>query len=297
MSDPKAFAGVARAPFLTLPVVLVAAGAAAAAYDGAFSWVRTIVAFVGLLSLHISANAFNEISDMRTGIDKNTERTPFSGGSGTLPSGAMSMSTATVFALVTGVIGLAIGVWFYTLVGWPLIPLMILGAIFVVGYTDVLAKMGIGELAAGLGLGGLPVAGVALVQGGGIGPAAIAAAIPATFMTFNLLLLNEFPDEAADREGGRKHLVIKLGRPKAAIVYAVAGLLTPISIVTSVVMDSLPMLAIAAIIPSLLLVKPLQWAFSAPNEPVPIPALGANVAWNHLTNVVLALALIGSIFF
>jgi 1,4-dihydroxy-2-naphthoate octaprenyltransferase len=296
MTDAKSFAGIARAPFLTLPIVLVAAGAAAAAYDGAFSWLRTAVAFVGLLSLHIAANVFNEVSDMRTGIDENTRRTPFSGGSGTLPAGAMSVGTAKMFGVVTALIGSAIGVWFYTLVGWPLLPFVFLGAIFVVGYTDVLTKVGIGEIAAGLGLGGLPVAGVALVQGGVIGPAAIAAAVPATFMTFNLLLLNEFPDEAADREGGRRHLVIQLGRPRAAIVYAIAGLLTPISIVVSVVFESLPLVALAAVIPSLLLAKPLQWAFKTPREPVPIPALGANVAWNHLTNMVLAAALIGGIY-
>ena len=143
---------------------------------------------------------------------------------------------------------------------------MILGAVFVVWYTDVLTKIGIGEFAAGLGLGGLPVAGVALVQAGVIGPAAIAAAVPATFMTFNLLLLNEFPDEAADREGGRRHLVIRLGRPAAAIVYAVAGLLTPISIIAAVVMNIFPLWALIAVVPSLLLIKPLSWAFSTPSE-------------------------------
>jgi 1,4-dihydroxy-2-naphthoate octaprenyltransferase len=173
---------------------------------------------------------------------------------------------------------------------------MILGAIFVVGYTDVLTKVGIGEIAAGLGLGGLPVAGVALVQGGVIGPAAVAAAIPATFMTFNLLLLNEFPDEDADRQGGRRHLVIRLGRSSSAIVYAIAGLLTPISIVVSVLLKSLPLIALSAILPSLLLVKPLNWAFRVPHEPVPIPALGANVAWIHLTNLVLAVALIVGVY-
>jgi 1,4-dihydroxy-2-naphthoate octaprenyltransferase len=296
MPDPKSFAGVARAPFLTLPIALVSVGAASAAYDGSFDWIRTAVAFVGLLSLHIAANVLNEVSDMRTGIDKNTERTPFSGGSGMLPAGAMSMQSARVFGYVTAAIGLAIGIWFYVLVGWPLVPFMVLGAIFVVGYTDVLTKIGIGEVAAGLGLGGLPVAGVALVQAGVIGPAAIAAAIPATFMTFNLLLLNEFPDEVADREGGRRHLVIQLGRSNAAIVYAVAGLLTPISIIVSVFLGSLPLVALVAVLPSLLLVKPLQWAFKVPNEAVPIPALGANVAWNHLTNVVLAGALVAGIY-
>ncbi len=296
MPSPKAFAGVSRAPFLALPFVLVAAGAAAAAYEGSFSWLRTIAALVGLLALHIAANVFNEVSDMRTGVDERTERTPFSGGSGILPSGAMSMRTATVFGIFAAAVGLAIGVWFYTLVGWKLLPFMVLGAIFVVGYTDVLTKLGIGEIAAGLGLGGLPVAGVALVQGGVIGPAAIAAAVPATFMTFNLLLLNEFPDATADRVGGRRHLVIQLGRPAAARVYALAGLLTPASIVLSIALGSLPPLAVAAVLPSLMLVKPLQWAFKTPTEPVPIPALGANVSWNLLTNLMVAVTLVVALF-
>jgi len=292
MPDPKTFAGIARAPFLTLPFVLVAAGASAAAYDGAFSWLRTVLALVGLIALHIAANVFNEVSDMRTGIDDNTVRTPFSGGSGTLQAGGISMGGAIAFGVVTSAIGLAIGIWFYTVIGWPLLPFILLGAIFVVAYTDVLTKIGIGEVAAGLGLGGLPVAGVALVQAGIIGPAAIAAAIPATFMTFNLLLLNEFPDEDADRKGGRRHLVIQLGRPGAARVYAAAALLTPISIVVSVLLDAFPLVAVAAVLPSIMLAKPLQWAFKAPNDEVPVPALGANGVWIHLTNLILAAALI-----
>jgi hypothetical protein len=54
----------------------------------------------------------------------------------------------------------------------------------------------------------------------------------------------------------------------------------------------LPYLSLIAVLPSLLLVKPLSWAFSTPSEAVPIPALGANVAWNHATNLVLAGTLI-----
>jgi 1,4-dihydroxy-2-naphthoate octaprenyltransferase len=87
MSRLKAILGVARAPFLLLPVTLVAAGAGAAAHESAVHLWPTVGALVGLLSLHIAVNAFNESSDFRTGIDLRTERTPFSGGSGTLPSG------------------------------------------------------------------------------------------------------------------------------------------------------------------------------------------------------------------
>jgi 1,4-dihydroxy-2-naphthoate octaprenyltransferase len=291
MANLKAFAGIARVPFLLLPVTLVASGAAAAAYEGAFDISRTVVALIGLIALHIAVNVLNEWSDMRTGIDLHTNRTPFSGGSGTIPSGAVSTQTALAFGLGWAAIGLASGLWLSTKVGWVLIPIMALGAVFVLGYTDLLARSGVGEIAAGFGLGGLPVIGTALVQDGTIGPAAVAAAVPATLMTFDLLLLNEFPDEQADRAGGRRNFVILLGRSRAAAVYSVAALMTPTAIVAAVVVDVLPVLSLVAVLPSLLLLKPLRWAYTQSNEPVPIPALGANVAWILTTNLMLAVSL------
>ena len=291
MPKLSAFAGVARVPFLLLPVTLVASGAAAAAYDGSFHWGRTVVALVGLVSLHVAVNVLNEWSDMRTGIDLRTQRTPFSGGSGTLPSGAISSNATLAFGLVAAAVGLAIGAWLVAEVGWVLLPVMIVGAVCVLAYTDLLARIGVGEVAAGLGLGGLPVIGTALVQNGTLGPAAVAAAVPATLMTFNLLLLNEFPDEEADRAGGRRNLVLLLGRRGAASTYAAAALLTPAAIVAGVVGGVLPPYALAAVLPSALLKEPLRWAFTDPGSAVPIPALGANVGRNLATNLFLAAAL------
>ena len=292
----KEFAGVARAPFLLLPPTLVAAGAAASAWDGAFSWSRTVLALVGLVALHMAVNILNEWSDMRTGIDLETERTPFSGGSGTLPAGGMSLRMALVFGLVCAGVGLVIGLWFLTKVGWVLLPIMIAGAVAVLAYTDLLARIGIGEVAAGFGLGAGPVTGAALIQGGGWSRAAVAAAIPAFFMTLNLLLLNEFPDEEADRRGGRRNLVILFGRKTAAWIYVLAGLATPAAIVVAVVLQLLPPICLAATLPSLLLVKPVRWAVKDPGGAVPIPALGANVVWNLVTNTLMAITLVVAIF-
>jgi 1,4-dihydroxy-2-naphthoate octaprenyltransferase len=292
VASVKAFAGVARAPFLLLSITLVASGAAAAAFEGHFDWLRVVLALVGLVALHAAVDALNEWSDMRSGLDLETLRTPFSGGSGTLPAGGMSPATALAFGLTAAAVGLAIGVWFLTRVGSSLAPILVIGAVCVLLYTDVLARLGIGEFAAGLGLGNLPVMGTALVQDGTLGSAAVAASIPAFLMTFNLLLLNEFPDELADRAHGRRNLVILLGRRPAALIYAVAALLTPVSIVGAVVVSVLPPLSLAAVLPSLLLVKPLGWAFSDPSRDVPIPALGANVMWNLSTNSLLAISLV-----
>jgi 1,4-dihydroxy-2-naphthoate octaprenyltransferase len=288
MAELKHYLGIVRAPFLLLSVTLVASGAAAAAYDGAFSWSRTLVAMIGLVALHASVDALNEASDARTGIDHHTRRTPFSGGSGTIPAGHLTERTAWILGYATFAVGFACGVWFLVRVGWVLLPILLTGAVLVLAYTDVLARVGIGEVAAGLGLGALPVVGTALVQNGTLGPAAVAASVPAFFMTFNLLLLNEFPDEEADRRGGRRNLVLILGREKAAWVYALAALATPLAIFVGVLQRALPVSCALATLPSILLVQPLRWAFGNPEQAVPLSAMGANVIWNQGTNVALA---------
>jgi 1,4-dihydroxy-2-naphthoate octaprenyltransferase len=288
MSKIGSFLGVARAPFLLLSVTLVMSGAAAGAWQGHFDLPNTLAALVGLVALHVAVNALNEASDMRRGIDLATERTPFSGGSGVLPSGALTVRAATTVGLLGAAIGLACGIWLYSRVGPVLLPYMLVGAVLVLGYTDFLARIGVGEVVAGLGLGALPVAGTVLVQGGGVGLAGWMAAVPAFLMTFNLLLLNEFPDETADREGGRSNLVLLLGRPAAARIYALAALLVPLVILAGVILRTFPWTAVVAVLPSLFLIQPLAWVRQDPDIPVPIPALGSNVAWNLTTNLLLA---------
>ncbi|MBT8398642.1 MAG: prenyltransferase [Gemmatimonadetes bacterium] len=291
MTDLKTYAAMARAPFLLLPVTLVVCGSGAAAYEGTAYLGPTLLALVGLVAVHIAVNALNEWSDMRRGIDLNTVRTPFSGGSGTLPAGKAPVGAALRLGFFFAAVGLIIGLWFLSRIGPAFLPFLLFGAVFVLGYTDALARLGVGEVAAGLGLGGLAVSGVAIVQEGLLGSVAIAASVPAFLMTFNLLLLNEFPDEKADREGGRKNLVLLLGRRGASVVYAVAALLVPLWIVGSVVAGTFPAWALMGALPSVLLAKPLMWVFGDPSADVPIPALGANVIWNLATNTLLGVGL------
>jgi 1,4-dihydroxy-2-naphthoate octaprenyltransferase len=292
MSKLAAYAGVARAPFLLLPLTLVASGAAAAAYDDRASVLASGLALIGLDALHAAVNAFNEASDMRSGIDLQTTRTPFSGGSGTLPSGALPVGGAVAVGVVGSIVGLLIGIYFVAQIGWwPLSGVMALGAVAVLVYTQVFARTGVGEIFAGLGLGLMPVVGTALVQRGSIGPAAWAAGVPAFLMTFNLLLLNEFPDEKADRAGGRLNLVLMLGRPRAALVYIAAAVGTPAAIAIAVLTRGLPPLALIGCLPFWFAVPAVRWAASRANEAVPIPAMAGNVIWNLATNALLATGL------
>lgn len=291
MTKISAFFGVSRAPFLVLPVALVVCGAGASAYNRSFSWWHTLLALMGLVTLHMAVNILNEVSDYRTGIDFETEATPFSGGSGTLPSGSMTPRTAQIFATFCSFIGSAIGLYFLIEIGSPMVPLIVAGAILVLSYTDLIARHGVGEIAAGFGLGTLPVLGTALVQTGRLGSAAIVVSIPAFLMTFNLLLLNEFPDERADRHGGRRNLVLILGRAWAARIYIGAALAVPLILAIGVWMEFLPTLSLIAAAPTLLLAPAFRWAVRSPESNPSNPALGANVIWNLATNSVLGVVL------
>jgi 1,4-dihydroxy-2-naphthoate octaprenyltransferase len=296
MANLKAYLGLARAPFLVLPVTLVICGAGAAGFEGTVHLTPTLLALVALVAAHIGVNALNEWSDMRRGIDLETVRTPFSGGSGTLPAGEAPVVAALKLGLGATGVALVIGIWFLFQVGWIFLPFLLLGGFLVLGYTEGLARVGLGEVAAGLGLGGMAVSGVAVVQEGTLGPVAVAASVPAFLMTFNLLLLNEFPDELADKKGGRKNLVLLLGRRAAALVYALAGLLVPIWIVATVLRGVFPPWALVGALPSILLLAPLRWAFLESRTEVPLSALGANVQWNLATNTLLGMGLLLAAF-
>ena len=142
-----------RPQFLLLSVVLAFLGTSIAWYDGFFHLGYALLAFVGLLLAHISVNTLNDYFDYRSGIDLETRRTPFSGGSGMLPEALLKPRQVFWFGMVSFLISLGIGVYFVVVRGWPLIPLLVIAALCVFIYTPFILKLRWPEWAAGLGLG------------------------------------------------------------------------------------------------------------------------------------------------
>ena len=100
-----------RLPFLILTPASVLLGLGTAVFSSKqISIAYFILILIGALSAHISVNAFNEYFDFKSGLDFKTERTPFSGGSGTLPAqpglARLALYTALGAFAVTGLIGL-----------------------------------------------------------------------------------------------------------------------------------------------------------------------------------------------
>jgi 1,4-dihydroxy-2-naphthoate octaprenyltransferase len=289
---PKIWFLEIRPQFLILSVVLAFLGTSIAWYDGAFHLGYALLAFFGLLLAHISVNTLNDYFDYRSGIDLETKRTPFSGGSGILP--ATLLRPRQVFWLGMGSFLLAIpfGIYFVIIRGWPLLPLLLVAAVCILVYTPFILKTRWPEWAAGLGLGALPILGTYFVQSGAYTWPALVASIPSGILVHNLLLLNEFPDVEADRKAGRKTLPIVMGRARAGIVYSALTVVVYLWIIGGVVAGQMPVFSLIALLTLPFAIKAIQGALKPEEMSKLVPAMANNVQVVLLTQLLLGIGYI-----
>ncbi|MCJ7434033.1 MAG: prenyltransferase [Anaerolineales bacterium] len=290
----KDILGPMRLPFLLLPPVCVALGVGVAFWrTGELNWWFALLALIGAVSSHISVNAFNEYFDFKSGLDALTSKTPFSGGSGTLPQRPEAAKAALVTSIVTLVIPLLIGVYFLQVWGWGIVPLGIFGLLIVFGYTKwITLNWFFCLIAPGLGFGMLWVMGTDYVLTGSYSMQAGLASLIPFFLVSNLLLLNQFPDVEADRQVGRQHLPIVIGRQASARVYIAFLALTYLSLIVSVAASYLPVWALLGLATLLFAIPAGKGAYqNADDIGKLIPHMGQNVMINLLTPLLTAIGL------
>ena len=265
-----------------------------ALYNGSFNTLYFVLAIIGLVLLHTSVNTLNDYSDYKSGIDLKVKRTPFSGGSGILPADRLPASTALKMGLISFFLAVPIGVYFLIARGLTLLPIFIIGAIFVFWYTSSITKLGYGlpEIAAGLGLGTLPVLGTFLILHGQFSWAMLYASIPSGFLVCNLLYLNEFPDAEADKTGGRKTLPIILGYKKAAIIYSVITSMVYVWIAAGVLLKLMPAWTLIALLTLPMAIKAIRGSLTFKRVEELVPAQGANVMVVLLTQLLLGVGFV-----
>ncbi|MGA3286675.1 MAG: prenyltransferase [Bacteroidota bacterium] len=294
MNKMKSLLGPMRVPFLILPPACVAVGAGTAFWQThEISWIQILIILIGGLASHISANAFNEYFDFKSGLDAKTQRTPFSGGSGTLQAHPEMNKSTLYLAIITFVITAVVGFYFIWLRGFLLLPLGTIGLILLVTYTIWWAYNPILCLIApGLGFGILMVMGTHFCLTGSYTWTSFVASLAPTFLVSDLLLLNQFPDVDADKSIGRKHFPITMGRQASAVLYGVFLLLAYVSVVIGVFFVLLPRYSLLALLTVIPAWKAYRGAYqNAENIPSLIPSMGLNVVINLTTPILLAVGL------
>ena len=294
MSKRKTLLGIMRAPFLILQPANVLLGLGTAIWAiGQVKPFHFILALAGAIFANISVNVFNEYLDFKSGLDARTRRTPFSGGSGTLPAEPEMAGFALTVGWITFAITALIGVYFLTVWGLALLPLGILGLLIVLTYTKwVTRRPFLCLITPGLGCGVVVVMGTHFVLTGQYDWTAFIAALVPTFLVSNLLLLNQFPDVEADSSVGRKHYPITIGKRKSGWIYIAFLILAYAAIIYGVVAEYFPPASLLGLLTLVLGVQIIRRVLLH-NEDIEklIPALGMNVIVTVLTPVLIAVGL------
>jgi len=286
----KAWLLLPRFQFLPLTVILVSLGTGVAAYEGSFHLGYFILAMVGSILVHITVNVINDYYDYVDGIDLNTQRTPFSGGSGVLSSNLLRPSQAFWFATISLLIAMGIGGYFCFARGWWLFPLLLIAGFSAYFYNVYLSRWWVGELFAGLNFGPLLVLGSYFVQTGRYSWEALVASLAPGILTSNLLFLNEFPDREADQKGGRRHLVISLGKKDASYLFVILLATSYLCILVGVLTKMMPLMTLIGLGTVIFGWKAARGALKYHNDMDRlVPILGANVITILGTQALLAI--------
>lgn len=284
-----------RPQFLLLTPVCFSIGVGTAAWLngglGALPWGYVIIAFVGALCAHIATNVLNDYFDYTSGLDLKTQRTPFSGGSGILPRGLMTSQAALVLGLAALGVTAAVGIFFWAVRGWGILPLGVVGILLVVFYSPWVTKRPfLCLIAPGLGFGPLMVMGTHFVLTGGYDSVALVASLVPGFLVSNLLLLNQFPDVEADASVNRRHIPIIIGRGPSAWLYGALAVGAYLVIVLACILGYFPAWTLIALVTLPIAVVTVKGVIQkAEQVDQLVPYLGKNVIYTLATPLLLGI--------
>ncbi|HEU4928934.1 MAG TPA: prenyltransferase [Candidatus Krumholzibacteria bacterium] len=235
----------------------LATGAAARAGELSIPWLALTV--LGILAIEVAKNASGEVVDWDSGTDaaiRPDERTPFSGGKRVIVDGLLTRGQTIGTAVVAYAVGITIGVviavlreprvWLFGIVG-------VASAFFYHAPPLRLSYRGLGEPAVAFSYGPLIACGTYLVQHRRVDGPVVPLSILLGVLIAAFLWVNEFPDARADALAGKRTLVVRLGKERAARVFAIL-VVGPFAVLPALVATGLPrgaLLALVGIIPSL----------------------------------------------
>ena len=231
-----------RPPFLLLALAAAGVGLATSHATGVSIepfWAG--LTLLGAATFHAAVNVHNDYFDELNGTDpgNHDRQFPFTGGSRMIQNGVMSRGATRRLAgwLYAATVG--IGLCLLIPGGLPLLALGLVGMTLGWAYSApplALNRRGLGELTVAVGFGLLMPVGADIVQRGEWHALPIQAGLGFALMTANLLLINQFPDLHADRQAGKRHWVVRLGRRRSRYLYlaiAATAYLTPTVLVAT----------------------------------------------------------------
>jgi 1,4-dihydroxy-2-naphthoate octaprenyltransferase len=193
-----------------------------------------ILSLITIITVSASVHYMNEYADHET--DAITTRTPYSGGSGVLPSGLVPRSLAMKGAWASLLIGILAQLYAISIGThpWSALAVLLLGAVGGWMYSLPPLRLGwrgLGEvLNAFLGSNLLPLYGFVTTSGGFDYKVSLAC-LPVTLIAFTNLLAVTWPDRTADEFVGKKTLATRWTPKRLQLSYRIAIITSFISLI------------------------------------------------------------------
>lgn len=284
-------------PVMLIPVALGALGAFV--WDGNFNIWLLLLTLVGSGAAHLFSNMINDLWDYYNGTDEAAKQAEgvISTNSGYLTNGTWTIRT---FAAVTwSLFGIAAisGIILSVISGWPVIVFGGLGGLIAYFYVAPPIRFGYrgkgySEIAILLSFGILPVAGAYYVQSSQLDYRALLLSLPIGLLTTLILFNHHFLHWQADKQAGKKTLVVVWGEWRALVFSRWLLVLAYVSLVICVLAGALPWYALLGLATAV----PLYAVYGKLKEQNPsqayLPLMGNSVKATNRCGVILIAALI-----
>ena len=180
--------------------------------------IHAILTMIGVVSLHVSVDLLNDYWDFKRGIDTNTNRTKMSGGTGVLPEKLLKPSQVYKAGIGFLIFGGIIGGFFVFTFGITIAVILSFAILSIYFYSNKLVNWGLAEVFVAI-KGTMIVLGTFYIQINQILEIPIFAGIIVGVLSASVLFITSFPDHDADKQKGRRTLVILFGKEKASLAY------------------------------------------------------------------------------
>jgi 1,4-dihydroxy-2-naphthoate octaprenyltransferase len=243
--------------------------------------------FAGVICLHASIDLLNDYWDYKRGIDTITRRTKFSGGTGVLPQNLLKPKNVYCAGVILLLIGSLVGAYFALVRGIIILAFVGFAVLAVYFYTTNIVNMGLGETFVAI-KGTLIVVGSYYIQTSSIGIVSVYAGIIIGILSATVLFINSFPDYEADRLGGRKTLVILLGKKRAARIFPGIILCTYSLIIAGAFVGYLKIYSLVSLVSLPFAIIAIRGINKPGQVGELVQVMGSTVAYSRLTGIILA---------
>jgi 1,4-dihydroxy-2-naphthoate octaprenyltransferase len=250
-----------------------------------------VLTYIGIMCLHISVDLLNDYSDFKRGIDTNTKRTKFSGGTGVIPENLISSRLIYCAGIIFLIVGGLIGLYFVTIKGIIILILLIFAIISIYFYSTNIVNAGLGELFVAI-KGCMIVLGSYYIQSNSIELTSVYVGIIIGVLSSVVLLVTSFPDYDADKKSGRRTLVIVIGKEKSIKLLIMIIGVTYAMIIGGSIFNVLPIFSIIGISSVPFAVKAVHKLrrFHDPDELV--SSMANSIIYSRVSGILLAVSFI-----